>query len=947
MYIFDEVNLTIGTAHLSEKQSVVIDSLQIVNDVVNSPIISTSNECWTSEINCNFTTLFGGIMGVKIYDTYNEFYLQRAKSSYPDVTVKIAKNSKWNVFFFDCEGSLTVILTNPNLINPTNIVVGDVFTEQTGIISHFAYPMTTSFEYIQFSVNKNLALDLIGRQGDVTGRQPLEIEYPSSQLESAPHYFKPVAYNTTLAHSCVLSMDSRAWSDYPDEFTVFVKSSELRYLFFHVKQGEYIESGYVYDDPTDAVHDDNVIFAKTELSENRKFSVFLYWTVNQLNNLDYLGAGGFIFCFDKDNENNLSYDVDLALQSDYLISDEISNNCNIIHALKDNNIFGRFLLTAPFATTTVGGASDNLILKPLGYWTIEGILTFTMTVGFRVIYPRDIAVDYDSDLWQDDFTLEIPIRDDETVTLTWDKNNKHLVGNTTQYYNGNAAGSHTVDLSIDLSSSLDANNVSYRNPILIFYFNQNYRYGSSSSYDLGHVGIMCVTELPKEYYAENGGEKPSVVPFYDSFDFDDIDFAYPSKSFDAENGIYVKTLDFFSYRFSDGQIPSDRLPQNYDEERSEDTTTNFEPSDRDSNPKTDVIDGTNPSGGESGGGSASGGEYNDSTDDSFNNPEQPDGKPSEPSQEQPNYDNSSDDVELPETPSIAANGALLSLYLISSDNLQKLADFLWTDNFITVCQKYLISNPLDVIISLSYCFVTPTVKNTTQITLHGLSSGASGNLLESQISNVDFGYVDIARNFASFFDYIPKTQINIFLPFIGIRPLDTNLVMGSRLNLTYSFDYLTGSCVAFIRVTKNEHSYLAHTFTGNFLSNLPLTAQNFDNIVNTLSSFITAVMSRHATMAVGSLIQHNAYDTDINQVGSGASVFGAMESKEPYLIITRPSPALTSNYALFKGIPSNISGVIGDFTGFTICRNVLLENIPATNQELELIKVLFSEGVIL
>ena len=70
-----------------------------------------------------------------------------------------------------------------------------------------------------------------------------------------------------------------------------------------------------------------------------------------------------------------------------------------------------------------------------------------------------------------------------------------------------------------------------------------------------------------------------------------------------------------------------------------------------------------------------------------------------------------------------------------------------------------------------------------------------------------------------------------------------------------------------------------------------------------------------------------------------------LDVQKPYLIITRPNPAIPENVANYTGYPSLITEILGNLTGFTIVRNVHLTGIPATEPELQEIEEMLHKGV--
>ena len=81
---------------------------------------------------------------------------------------------------------------------------------------------------------------------------------------------------------------------------------------------------------------------------------------------------------------------------------------------------------------------------------------------------------------------------------------------------------------------------------------------------------------------------------------------------------------------------------------------------------------------------------------------------------------------------------------------------------------------------------------------------------------------------------------------------------------------------------------------------------------------------------------------------SGAFVgnSGATGPKIPYLIISRPQSELASNFPSLEGIPANYTTLLENCKGFTVVKDVHVEGINATSDELTEIEDLLKKGVI-
>ena len=72
----------------------------------------------------------------------------------------------------------------------------------------------------------------------------------------------------------------------------------------------------------------------------------------------------------------------------------------------------------------------------------------------------------------------------------------------------------------------------------------------------------------------------------------------------------------------------------------------------------------------------------------------------------------------------------------------------------------------------------------------------------------------------------------------------------------------------------------------------------------------------------------------ISHSGSVSGSAGMLGIKTPYIIIEFPNQSLADNYKHFVGYPSNLSGKLSDFSGYTECEQVIPNGFTGTDDEL-------------
>ena len=82
--------------------------------------------------------------------------------------------------------------------------------------------------------------------------------------------------------------------------------------------------------------------------------------------------------------------------------------------------------------------------------------------------------------------------------------------------------------------------------------------------------------------------------------------------------------------------------------------------------------------------------------------------------------------------------------------------------------------------------------------------------------SIDLGSIEIPRYYGNALDY--RMNIQLFLPYIGYVPIDPVSVVGKTLSITYFISFITGQCVAHIKVDGVEH----YQFTGSMALDIPV-----------------------------------------------------------------------------------------------------------------------------
>ena len=305
---------------------------------------------------------------------------------------------------------------------------------------------------------------------------------------------------------------------------------------------------------------------------------------------------------------------------------------------------------------------------------------------------------------------------------------------------------------------------------------------------------------------------------------------------------------------------------------------------------------------------------------------------------------------------VPVTGKASSLYAIYNPTLAQLNSlgaWLWSSDFIDQILK-LFSDPMQAIIGLHKVFATPATGAEQNIKVGYLDSGVPSKIVTEQYTTIDCGTVDCAEYFGNVFDYSPYTNIQIYLPFIGIVDLSTSDVMRSKVNVVYHVDVLSGACLAEIKVTRDNYGGTLYQYAGNASVTMPISSGSYigviSNVVGVAARAVSGFAAGGAAGAVvggvsGALGAHGG--TQVQHSGGFSGNAGEMGIKKPYLIIERPQTEIAEKAETLQGYGSNKYVALSECTGYTRVKAVHVDKIEkATSAEKDMIETALKNGVI-
>lgn len=296
--------------------------------------------------------------------------------------------------------------------------------------------------------------------------------------------------------------------------------------------------------------------------------------------------------------------------------------------------------------------------------------------------------------------------------------------------------------------------------------------------------------------------------------------------------------------------------------------------------------------------------------------------------------------------------SLWKIYHPTQAQIDSFGSWLWSPDFVDQVLK-IFNDPMQAIIGLHKVYATPVDAGTATIKVGYLDSEVPSAYIEQQYVEVDCGTVNLGEQFGNVFDYSPFTSVQLYLPFVGIVPLNVGDVMRGSISVKYGVDVLTGACLAMVSVSRDMNNAVLYQYSGNCAVQYPISSGSYMGIVSSIISIAGGITATIATgggaapIALGAAGAVMGAHTNIQHSGSFSGNSGAMGGKIPYLIITRPQTKVSDRFEEMEGYPTNEYVTVGECSGYVRARAAHVINVNATDEELNQINDLLISGIII
>ena len=318
------------------------------------------------------------------------------------------------------------------------------------------------------------------------------------------------------------------------------------------------------------------------------------------------------------------------------------------------------------------------------------------------------------------------------------------------------------------------------------------------------------------------------------------------------------------------------------------------------------------------------------------------------------FSGDTDPIDIPDLPSISAvDAGFITIYKPTLDELRALSKYMWSDLFSLDSFKKIFADPMDCILGLNIMPFGIASAGKANVYVGNIDTGITMTLAQQQYVAVDCGSVRASEYSGSFFDYSPHTKYNIYLPYIGIEPLDPDEITGKDIRVVYHIDILTGSLICYVKVG----NAVMYEYQGSCGQTIPINGSDFTRvfvgavqIAGNVAGMVATGGASAGAIAGGLLSSTSmaaGMKPNIEKSGSLSGAGGFLGNQKPFIIKETPRQCMPLSQQKYTGFPSYQTQRLGSLSGYTEVESVNLSGIPASDSELGEIESLLKGGVYL
>lgn len=199
---------------------------------------------------------------------------------------------------------------------------------------------------------------------------------------------------------------------------------------------------------------------------------------------------------------------------------------------------------------------------------------------------------------------------------------------------------------------------------------------------------------------------------------------------------------------------------------------------------------------------------------------------------------------------------------------------------------------------------------------------------------VNIGSYKFSKEYNSFADYAPYTDMKLYLPFVGVVPIDTNLFMGAgggetaTLNIKAQYDLQSGLITYFLMRNKTMIS----SVSGHMAVEVPISLQSGLDTFSTISrNFSGKVWDFAMEGAKGNPIGMISEIAQGSATAPPQTIFASTGGDGAFyahpkcmIMIKHPQYNRPKNYGHVVGFPAYVTKKVSDLQGFNIVQNPVI-----------------------
>lgn len=332
-------------------------------------------------------------------------------------------------------------------------------------------------------------------------------------------------------------------------------------------------------------------------------------------------------------------------------------------------------------------------------------------------------------------------------------------------------------------------------------------------------------------------------------------------------------------------------------------------------------------------------------------------------------DEESDPLTDPTISDITGTGLLTKTYMLTPGEAQGVGQFIWGATFIQNI-RLLNNSPIENIVSCKL-FPFDLVGTAENVQIGNVDTGTAAQKLSKNVYKFTSNVLKIPHYWKNqsdnleFLDYDPYTKVEIFLPFIGIKELPTDIVMNKNIKIEWFVDLTCGTLETDVLIEYKTGSYCPlYIFSSQCGVDIPLTAQNLSQVQ---AAYIQNAISGGMSLAAGNVagvmqsLAGAAFTQYHSQSSGTPSPATALQGHlDPYVRVTRPDAKLIGSamdgddvddpcfmYKRLMGAPLYQVKNLGSLMGYTEIENPQIVIPGALGVEIDEVNRLLSEGIIL